>query len=237
MQGSHPTLYLFPSNLSEAPVGDVLPQANIGLISQVKYFIVENVRTARRFLKKCNRDINIDELTFSVLNVNTNPADIPSLLAPLEQGHDMGIISEAGCPAVADPGALAVAEAHRRGFKVMPLVGPSSILLSLMGSGFNGQSFSFIGYLPIHPQERTAALKQLHADIMRHDRTQIFIETPYRNNKLISDIIAALPPSVRLCVATDLTGPGQRIITLPLAQWRKQQLDFDKTPAIFLLYK
>lgn len=237
MQGSHPTLYLFPSNLSEAPVGDVLPQANIGLISQVKYFIVENVRTARRFLKKCNRDINIDELTFSVLNVNTNPADIPSLLAPLEQGHDMGIISEAGCPAVADPGALAVAEAHRRGFKVMPLVGPSSILLSLMGSGFNGQSFSFIGYLPIHPQERTAALKQLHADIMRHDRTQIFIETPYRNNKLIADIIATLPPSVRLCVATDLTGPGQRIITLPLAQWRKQQLDFDKTPAIFLLYK
>lgn len=237
MQGSHPTLYLFPSNLSEAPVGDVLPQANIGLISQVKYFIVENVRTARRFLKKCNRDINIDELTFSVLNVNTNPADIPSLLAPLEQGHDMGIISEAGCPAVADPGALAVAEAHRRGFKVMPLVGPSSILLSLMGSGFNGQSFSFIGYLPIHPQERTAALKQLHADIMRHDRTQIFIETPYRNNKLITDIIATLPPSVRLCVATDLTGPGQRIITLPLAQWRKQQLDFDKTPAIFLLYK
>lgn len=237
MQGSHPTLYLFPSNLSEAPVGDVLPQANIGLISQVKYFIVENVRTARRFLKKCNRDINIDELTFSVLNVNTNPVDIPSLLAPLEQGHDMGIISEAGCPAVADPGALVVAEAHRRGFKVMPLVGPSSILLSLMGSGFNGQSFSFIGYLPIHPQERTAALKQLHADIMRHDRTQIFIETPYRNNKLIADIIAALPPSVRLCVATDLTGPGQRIITLPLAQWRKQQLDFDKTPAIFLLYK
>lgn len=237
MQGSHPTLYLFPSNLSEAPVGDVLPQANIGLISQVKYFIVENLRTARRFLKKCNRDINIDELTFSVLNVNTNPADIPSLLAPLEQGHDMGIISEAGCPAVADPGALVVAEAHRRGFKVMPLVGPSSILLSLMGSGFNGQSFSFIGYLPIHPQERTAALKQLHADIMRHDRTQIFIETPYRNNRLITDIIAALPPSVRLCVATDLTGPGQRIITLPLAQWRKQQLDFDKTPAIFLLYK
>lgn len=237
MQGSHPTLYLFPSNLSEAPVGDVLPQANIGLISQVKYFIVENVRTARRFLKKCNRDINIDELTFSVLNVNTNPVDIPSLLAPLEQGHDMGIISEAGCPAVADPGALVVAEAHRRGFKVMPLVGPSSILLSLMGSGFNGQSFSFIGYLPIHPQERTAALKQLHADIMRHDRTQIFIETPYRNNKLIADIIAALPPSVRLCVATDLTGPGQRIITLSLAQWRKQQLDFDKTPAIFLLYK
>lgn len=232
-----PTLYLFPSNLSEAPVGNVLPEVNIKLISEVKYFIVENVRTARRFLKKCNRDINIDELTFTVLNVNTPVADIPSLLSPLEQGHDVGIISEAGCPAVADPGALAVAEAHRRGFNVVPLVGPSSILLSLMGSGFNGQSFTFLGYLPIHPSERTAALKQMHSDIMRNDRTQIFIETPYRNNRMITDIIAALPANARLCVATDLTGPSQRIITLTLAQWRKRPLDFDKTPAIFLLYK
>lgn len=237
MQGSRPTLYLFPSNLSEGPLCEVLPPVNIELISGIRYFIVENVRTARRFLKKCNRDINIDELSFTVLNVNTDPADIPSMLAPLEQGADVGIISEAGCPAVADPGALAVAEAHRRGFRVIPLVGPSSILLSLMGSGFNGQSFTFIGYLPIHASERTAAIKQLHADIMRHDRTQIFIETPYRNNRLITDLTAALPPSTRLCVATDLTGPAQRIITLPLSQWRKRQLDFDKTPAIFLLYK
>ncbi|RXE71429.1 SAM-dependent methyltransferase [Muribaculaceae bacterium Isolate-002 (NCI)] len=237
MEDLRPALYLFPSNLSEAPVSDVLPPVNIELISGVKHFIVENVRTARRFLKKCTRDINIDELSFTVLNVNTDVVDIPSLLAPLEQGHDVGVISEAGCPAVADPGALVVAEAHRRGFRVVPLVGPSSILLSLMGSGFNGQSFTFLGYLPIHAAERTAALKQMHTDIMRNNRTQIFIETPYRNNKLIADIIAALPAATRLCVATDLTGPGQRITTLTLAQWRRQQLDYDKIPAIFLLYK
>ncbi|MBD5246722.1 MAG: SAM-dependent methyltransferase [Barnesiella sp.] len=232
-----PTLYLFPSNLSEAPINDVLPPVNIELITGVKHFIVENVRTARRFLKKCNRDIDINTLTFSVLDVNTDPAAVPAMLQPMAEGHDMGVISEAGCPAVADPGALAVAEAHRRGYKVMPLIGPSSILLSLMGSGFNGQSFTFLGYLPIHASERTAALKQMHADIMRNNRTQIFIETPYRNNRLITDITAALPASTRLCVATDLTGPAQRITTLTLAQWRRQQLDYDKIPAIFLLYK
>lgn len=232
-----PTLYLFPSNLSEAPINDVLPPVNIELITGVKHFIVENVRTARRFLKKCNRDIDINTLTFSVLDVNTDPAAVPAMLQPMAEGHDMGVISEAGCPAVADPGALAVAEAHRRGYKVMPLIGPSSILLSLMGSGFNGQSFTFLGYLPIHASERTAALKQMHADIMRNNRTQIFIETPYRNNRLITDITAALPASTRLCVATDLTGPAQRITTMTLAQWRRQQLDYDKIPAIFLLYK
>ena len=232
-----PTLYLFPSNLSKAPINDVLPPVNIELITGVKHFIVENVRTARRFLKKCNRDIDINTLTFSVLDVNTDPAAVPAMLQPMAEGHDMGVISEAGCPAVADPGALAVAEAHRRGYKVMPLIGPSSILLSLMGSGFNGQSFTFLGYLPIHASERTAALKQMHADIMRNNRTQIFIETPYRNNRLITDITAALPASTRLCVATDLTGPAQRITTLTLAQWRRQQLDYDKIPAIFLLYK
>lgn len=237
MSEHRPTLYLFPSNLSEAPISDVLPPVNIQLITGVKHFIVENVRTARRFLKKCNRDIDINSLTFSVLDVNTDPAAVPAMLQPMAEGYDMGVISEAGCPAVADPGALAVAEAHRRGYAVMPLVGPSSILLSLMGSGFNGQSFTFLGYLPIHASERTAALKQMHSDIMRNNRTQIFIETPYRNNRLITDIAATLPPATRLCVATDLTGPVQRITTLSLAQWRKQQLDYDKIPAIFLLYK
>ncbi|MDE6317945.1 MAG: SAM-dependent methyltransferase [Muribaculaceae bacterium] len=237
MTERRPTLYLFPSNLSEAPIIDVLPPVNIELIMGVKHFIVENVRTARRFLKKCNRDIDINSLTFSVLDVNTDPTAVPAMLQPMAEGHNMGVISEAGCPAVADPGALAVAEAHRKGYNVMPLVGPSSILLSLMGSGFNGQSFTFLGYLPIHVSERTAALKQMHADIMRNNRTQIFIETPYRNNRLITDITAALPASTRLCVATDLTGPSQRITTLTLAQWRKQQLDYDKIPAIFLLYK
>ena len=144
MENNVPSLYLFPSNLSESPIGEVLPAINIEIITEVKHFIVENIRTARRFLKKCNRDINIDELTFSVVDVNTDPAIIPAILQPMAQGHNMGIISEAGCPAVADPGALVVAEAHKRGYRVMPLVGPSSILLSLMGSGFNGQSFTFL---------------------------------------------------------------------------------------------
>lgn len=237
MDNTKATLYLFPSNLSDAPLSDVLPAVNIELISGIRYFIVENVRTARRFLKKCNRDINIDELEFTVLNVNTKVIDIPSLLAPMAQGHDMGVISEAGCPAVADPGALVVEAAHERGYKVVPLVGPSSIILSLMASGFNGQSFTFAGYLPIHAAERTAALKQMQADIMRNNRTQIFIETPYRNNRLIADITATLPDAMRLCVAADITGPNQRIISQTIADWRRSRADFDKTPAIFLLYK
>lgn len=236
MENKRPALYLFPSNLSEAPVGDVLPPVNIGLITGVKHFIVENVRTARRFLKKCNRDINIDELTFSVLDVNTDPATVPAMLEPMEQGLDMGIISEAGCPAVADPGALAVAEAHRRGYRVMPLVGPSSILLSLMGSGFNGQSFTFLGYLPIHGSERTAALKQMHADIMRNNRTQIFIETPYRNNRIIEELCHTLPGNMLLCVASDITGPRQSIMTRPLSHWASMKYDYSKIPTIFLLY-
>lgn len=230
-----PTLYLFPSNLSDAPLDDVLPQRNIQLISQLRYFIVENVRTARRFLKRCDRSIDIDSLTFFTLNVKTDPADIPAMLAPMAEGNSMGIISEAGCPAVADPGALVVEQAHRLGYRVDPLVGPSSIILALMASGFNGQSFTFNGYLPIEADRRTARLKQLYREA-QHGTTQIFIETPYRNNKIIKEIIATLPSSALLCMAFDLTGPNQKVITLPLSKWAKREIDFDKTPAIFLLY-
>lgn len=230
-----PTLYLFPSNLSDAPLDDVLPQRNIQLIGQLRYFIVENVRTARRFLKRCNRLIDIDSLTFFTLNVNTDPSEIPAMLAPMAEGHSMGIISEAGCPAIADPGALVVEQAHRRGYRVDPLVGPSSIILALMASGFNGQSFTFNGYLPIEADRRTARLKQLYREA-QHGTTQIFIETPYRNNKIIKEIISVLPPSALLCMAYDLTGPKQTVITLPLSKWAKREIDFDKTPAIFLLY-
>lgn len=230
-----PTLYLFPSCLSDAPVGDVLPAVNIALASGVKHFIVENVRTARRFLKRCDRDIDIDSLTFTVLNVDTDPSTVAGMLSPMAEGHSIGVISEAGCPAVADPGALAVAEAHRRGYKVMPLIGPSSILLALMGSGFNGQKFTFNGYLPIHSQERAATLKRLHADVVKHHTTHIFIETPYRNNRMIGDIIATLPGDTLLCVASDLTGQNQRITTQPLSKWKKASLDYDKIPTIFLL--
>lgn len=230
-------LYLIPSTMSDAPAVDVMPARNIAVMSQIRHFVVEDVRTARRFLKACNRDINIDELTFSVLNVKTDPKEIPAMLLPLAEGKPIGLISEAGCPAVADPGALLVDEAHRRGFDVIPLVGPSSIMLALMASGFNGQSFTFNGYLPIDRDQRSATLRKHYSIAQRDDITQIYIETPYRNNRLIQEILAVLPPSARLCVASDLTGSRQRIISAPLSQWRKIEFDFDKIPAIFLIYK
>lgn len=232
-----PALYLFPSTMSAAPPASVLPSLNISLIARVKHFIVEDIRTARRFLKACDRSIDIDSLTFQVLNVKTPPEDVPPMLAPLARGESIGIISEAGCPAVADPGALAVAEAHRRGYQVVPLVGPSSIILALMASGFNGQNFSFNGYLPIDRGARASTLKNHYNITQRENRTQIYIETPYRNNRLIEDILATLPSSAMLCVASDITGPCQRIISLPLNRWRERKLDFDKIPAIFLIYK
>lgn len=232
-----PALYLFPSTMSAAPPASVLPSLNISLIARVKHFIVEDIRTARRFLKACDRSIDIDSLTFQVLNVKTPPEDVPAMLAPLARGESIGVISEAGCPAVADPGALAVAEAHRRGYQVVPLVGPSSIILALMASGFNGQNFSFNGYLPIDRGARASTLKNHYNITQRENRTQIYIETPYRNNRLIEDILATLPSSAMLCVASDITGPCQRIISLPLNRWRGRKLDFDKTPAIFLIYK
>lgn len=222
--------------MSDAPADSVLPRRNIELQAKVKYYIVENVRTARRFLKACDRTVDIDSITFYELNGHTDPREIPSMIEPLLQGHDMGVISEAGCPAIADPGAQIVELAQRKGIEVCPLVGPSSILLALMASGFNGQSFAFVGYLPIDGAKRTAALKRLHREAVNDRRTSIFIETPYRNNRLIREIIATLPPATLLCVASDLTGPHQSVVTLPLSSWAKRTFDYDKTPSIFLLY-
>ncbi len=213
----------------------MLPELNIRLISTIKYFVVEELRTARRFLKACDKSIIIDDLDFKVLNEHTPPGDVEPMLRPALEGHDIGIISEAGCPAIADPGADLVAAAQRRGIEVVPLVGPSSILLSLMGSGFNGQSFAFLGYLPIGTK-RGAALRQMERDIRTRRQTQIFIETPYRNNRLIAELTAALPAEMLLCVAADITGPGQSIRTMPLKEWRTAQYNYDKRPAIFLLY-
>lgn len=234
---TNPTLFLFPSLLSNVAPSSSLPLLNIELISKVKHFIVEDIRSARRFLKACNPAIVIDQLSFSVLNVNTLDEDIPSLVSPLEQGYDVGIISEAGCPAIADPGAVVVEEAHRRGFEVVPLVGPSSIILALMASGFNGQKFCFNGYLPIEQSKRVPVIKSLYHKAVTDNTTQIFIETPYRNNKMIEAIISALPSSAKLCVAQDLTGPAQRIVSQPIEKWKRVKLDFDKIPAIFLIYR
>lgn len=231
-----PALYLIPSTMSDAPVDSVLPAGNLDIIRSLKHFVVENVRTTRRFLKRCDRSIDIDSLTFVTLDEHTDVKDIPAMLEPMTRGESIGVISEAGCPAIADPGADLVAVAQSRGFKVVPLVGPSSILLSLMGSGFNGQSFAFNGYLPYETKQRTAKLREMERRIRQERQTQIFIETPYRNNRLIAELTKLLPGNMRLCVASDITGPRQTIITQTLSSWSKRKYDYDKIPTIFLLF-
>ncbi len=231
------TLYLFPSLLADTAPQQVLPAGNIELISTVKYFVVEELRTARRFLKACNRAIDIDSLSFEVLNEHTDTAGVERMLLPALNGFDIGVVSEAGCPAVADPGADIVAAAQRAGIRVVPLVGPSSIMLSLMASGFNGQQFIFLGYLPIDTAARTAVFRDMERDIRRHRRTQIFIETPYRNDRLFNEICRSFPESFRLCVAADITGSTESITTRTVAQWRSSGGKFGKVPAIFLLFE
>ena len=230
------TIYLLPVTLSDTPPSQVLPAYNIEIIRTLRYFIVENLRSARRFLKACDRSIDIDSLSFTELNEHTRPEEVAAMLAPAEAGHDIGILSEAGCPAIADPGADAVAIAQRKGIRVVPLVGPSSILLALMGSGFNGQSFTFRGYLPIDSAARTAAFREMERHIRAERQTQIFIETPYRNNKLIAELARSLPGSMLLCVASDITGPTESILTMPLRKWASAQYNYDKKPTIFLLH-
>ena len=194
----NPALYLIPNLLGETPVDQVLPPYNRDIILGIRHFIVEDVRTARRFLKLVDRSIDIDQLTFYTLNKHTNPDEVASMLKPLEEGSPMGVISEAGCPAVADPGADVVAIAQRKGLQVIPLVGPSSIILAVMGSGFNGQSFAFNGYLPIEPDDRIKTLKKLEQRAYSENQTQLFIETPYRNAKMMADILKACRPQTHL---------------------------------------
>jgi 16S rRNA (cytidine1402-2'-O)-methyltransferase len=230
-------LYLLPVTLGDTPVEKVLPSYNKEIILGIKHFIVEDVRSARRFLKKVDASINIDELTFYPLNKYTSSADLSGYLKPLEAGHSMGVISEAGCPAVADPGADVVAIAQRKNLKVVPLVGPSSIILSVMGSGFNGQSFAFHGYLPIDATERMKRLKELEGRIYSENQTQLFIETPYRNNKMMDDILKACRPQTKLCIAANITCEGEYIRTKTVREWKGHLPDLTKIPCIFLIYK
>ena len=231
------TLYLIPTSLGDTAFEKILPANNTVIVSAIKHFIVEDVRTARRFLKKTNPAINIDELTFYTLNQHTSPEAISDFLKPLHNGYDVGVISEAGCPAIADPGADVVAIAQRCGFKVVPLVGPSSILLALMASGFNGQSFAFVGYLPIQPADRAKALKKLESRVYAESQSQLFIETPYRNMKMLEEIINICRPDTKLCVAVDITLDSEFIQTKSLKDWKKQLPDLNKRPCIFILYK
>jgi len=228
-------LYLVPNVLSEGVWQNVLPTQIFPILSNTKYFIVENIRTARRFMKQVNREINIDECTFYELNKRTKSSELPSFLKPLEEGFDVGVISEAGCPGVADPGADVVRIAHQKGYNVVPIVGPSSILLALMASGLNGQNFAFNGYLPVKPNERIKEIAILEKRIRNNKQTQIFIETPYRNNQLISDLLKTCSPTTLLCIAANITGENEFISTKTIHEWNKEVPDFHKQPTIFLI--
>lgn len=230
------TLYLVPNVLADGDWQTVLPAQVESILTNTKYFIVENIRTARRFMKQVNREINIDECTFYEINKRTNAANLPTFLKPVTQGFDVAVISEAGCPGVADPGADIVKIAHKQGIKVTPIVGPSSILLALMASGLNGQNFAFKGYLPVKPQERLKEIQFLEKTIRNNKQTQIFIETPYRNNQLIADVLKSCSPSTLFCIAANITGDNEFIQTKSVQDWKKQGTpDLHKQPVIFLL--
>lgn len=230
-------LYLIPVNISDAPIRDTLPAGNLDVLKQLRHIIVENVRTARRFLKRCDPGFDIASVTFYELNRHTDASEVSTYLEPLRRGEAVGVMSEAGCPAVADPGAFPVSIAQREGLKVIPLVGPSSILLALMASGFNGQGFSFNGYLPIDPKERERKLKELETLSRKNDMTQIFIETPYRNNRMVASLSNVLRGDTLICVACDLTDPDKEcVISMPASKWKHAKYDYDKRPAIFLIY-
>jgi len=228
-------LYLIPNLLGDSPWQQALPAFNAELMAGLRFFIVEDIRNARRFLRKVVPEIDIDGLAFMELNKHTTSLQKSSYLKPLLEGNDIGIISEAGCPGVADPGADIVRMAHDKGLEVVPLVGPSSILLALMASGMNGQSFAFSGYLPVKPAERQRRLQQLEKQALSLNQAQIFMETPYRNQHMLNDILKSCMPDTRLCIAADITSADQMIATKTISQWARQKPDLEKKPVIFIL--
>ncbi|GAA4457541.1 SAM-dependent methyltransferase [Nibrella saemangeumensis] len=231
-----PTLYLIPTVLAEETAEQVLPTQVREVIGHTDVFFAEDIRTARRFISSLKLGKVIDDLTFYELSKDTPEAETrQQLQTVLEQNRNAGVMSEAGCPGVADPGAVVVGFAHRLGIKVVPLVGPSSILLALMASGMSGQSFVFHGYLPIDRQDRGRTLRHLEKEARQRQQTQIFMETPYRNNQLLSDILTNCQPDSRLCIACNLTAPDALVRTLTIREWKAAQPDLHKKPTVFLL--
>lgn len=229
-------LYLVPSTIGDTPVESVLPAWVLEKINGIRNYIAENERSARRMLIRMGIEIPIDELKFFILNKHTPKEQIPEYLKLLEQG-DVGLLSEAGTPAVADPGSDIVSLAHQNNYKVVPLVGPSSILLAVMASGLNGQNFAFVGYLPVNKHERMARLRQLEKRSNAEGQSQAFIETPYRNNTLLDDILAACNHSTMLCIAANITTEEEYIRTMNIATWKKKKPDLNKIPCIFILHR
>jgi len=230
-------LYLIPTTLGESNPLDVLPQTVKRTIDLLDIYIVENEKTARKFIKSIAPEKVQSSLTLSSLNKHTEVSEHLTMIKPCLDGKNIGLMSEAGCPGVADPGAVIVKIAHEKGIQVVPLVGPSSILLAVMGSGMNGQSFAFNGYIPIDKAEKKNALKNLEKLSADKNQSQLFIETPYRNNKMLEDILGALQPSTYLCVAADITLPTEYIKTMRVSDWKKVKVDLHNRPAIFIIHK
>jgi 16S rRNA (cytidine1402-2'-O)-methyltransferase len=230
-------LYLIPVTMGESDPMDVLPQTVKRTIELIDHYIVENEKTARKSIKGVLPEKKQSELVLFALNKHTDAKEHLNFIEPLLAGKNMGLMSEAGCPGVADPGAVIVKLAHEKGIQVIPLVGPSSILLAMMASGMNGQSFTFNGYLPIDKGEKKSALKNFEKLSFDKNQSQIFIETPYRNNKLLEDILQALQPSTHLCIATDITLPTEYIKTLRVTDWKKTKVDLHNRPTIFIIHK
>lgn len=230
-------LILFPVPIGAEEINTSLPSANMELLASCRTFIVEELRTARRFLKKAGYPHAIDDTTFHLLNEHTSPEEIGHYLDAIEFGENIGLLSEAGLPCVADPGAMITRVAQRRGIEVVPLVGPSSLMLALMASGFNGQSFAFVGYLPVDKSKRAASIRLLEERVHREHQTQLFIEAPYRNNQMLEALSSTLNPQTMVSVACDLTLPTQYIRSLPASKWQKERtkIDLHKRNTVFLI--
>ncbi|MEI7510037.1 MAG: SAM-dependent methyltransferase [Flavobacterium sp.] len=230
-------LYLIPITLGEINPNEVLPQTVKRAVELIDCYIVENEKTARKFIKSIVPEKVQATLILTTLNKHTEINDHIKMIQPCLEGINVGVMSEAGCPGVADPGAAIVKLAHEKGIQVVPLVGPSSILLAMMGSGMNGQSFAFNGYLPIDKSEKKSALKHFEKLSSDKNQSQLFIETPYRNNKLIEDLLQTLHPSTHLCIAADLTLPSEFIKTMRVADWKKAKIDLNNRPTIFIIHR
>lgn len=228
-------LYLIPSPLGDYDPEVVIPAPTLDLLQRIGCYVVEEVRTARRYLSRAGLKGHIQELEFHELNEHTSAAEVERLVALFEDGRDVGLISEAGLPAVADPGSALVALCHRHGIEVVPQVGPSSLMMALMASGLNGQSFTFCGYLPAKTEERRSAIKSIEKTSQSKRQTQIFIETPYRNDAMFSDLLQSCRPSTRICIAADITMPDEFIRTKTVAEWKNENPIIGKRPCVFLM--
>ncbi|QIE60695.1 SAM-dependent methyltransferase [Rasiella rasia] len=237
MEAKKGNLYLIPCTLGDTPPLEVLPLLVKKAVEEIDHYIAEHEKNVRSFIKSISPRKSQPDLQISLINKFTDESETPAMLAPCHAGFDVGVLSDAGCPGVADPGALVVAAAHRQNIKVVPLVGPSSILLALMGSGLNGQNFAFNGYLPIDKRERRLEIKRLERLSAERNQSQLFIETPYRNNQLLESILSTVQADTQICVACDITLPTEYIKTLPASVWSKQKVDLNKRPTIFIIQK